>query len=316
MSTHITTAIQCLRDEAQGILDLVPRIDETFSKAIDLILATSGNLIFLGVGKSGHVAKKIAATLASTGTKAFYINPTDAYHGDLGNIGSQDTCVAISNSGETEELIRLLPNLLQQGTPIIGMSSKNDSLLARNSTIHLNIAIEREACPMRLAPTTSTTVTMALGDAMACALMVAREFKDSDFAQFHPGGSLGKRLLTRAKDVMRCEALPCVNPHTSIAHTLMVMTTGRLGLCVVVENDKVVGIVTDGDLRRAMERSGEDFFRYTAADLMTQQPKSVAPDAMVSHIEQLMQQYKIHSILVVDETQKLMGIVDSFATML
>ena len=263
MSPIIATAVQCLRDEAQALLDLIPSIGSEFQLAVELILQCRGKVIVTGVGKSGHIGAKIAATLSSTGTPSFFINPLDAFHGDLGVIGVDDVVLAISNSGETDELLRFFPYLLARKIPVIGMSGNPASLLAQYSSVHLSIEVDKEACPMGLAPTTSTTVTLALGDALACALIVARDFKASDFAQFHPGGS-----------------------------------------------------VTDGDIRRAMERFGDNFFKHTVAEVMSPNPKSVDPETKVVKIDEMMKQHKIHSVLVVGEQGNLLGIVDSFCTML
>lgn len=316
MSLYTETAIQCLRDEAAALLDLIPRIDADFERAVTLILHNKGKLIVTGVGKSGHIGAKIAATLSSTGTPSFFINPLDAFHGDLGVIEPEDMVMAISNSGQTDELLRFFPYLIAKQIPIIGMSGNPGSLLAQYSTVHLNIAVDKEACPMGLAPTSSTTATLAMGDALACALIVARDFKASDFAQFHPGGTLGRRLLTRAADVMRTDNLPTLPPTTPMSEALLHMTSGRLGLCVAIDNDRIMGILTDGDVRRGMERYGDSFFSRTVADMMSTQPKTVTPDTKLARIDALFQTHKIHSVLVVDESERLVGIVDSFSCMI
>ena len=316
MSSIIDTAIQCLRDESQALIDLIPTIGADFQHAVELILQCPGKVIVTGVGKSGHIGAKIAATLSSTGTPSFFINPLDAFHGDLGVIGTEDLVLAISNSGETDELLRFFPYLLARQIPVIGMSGNEKSLLAQYSSVHLNISVKKEACPMGLAPTTSTTVTLALGDALACALIVARDFKASDFAQFHPGGALGRRLLTCAKDVMHTDNLPTIAPTTLMGEALMHMTSGRLGLCVAIEQNNIVGIVTDGDIRRAMERFGDNFFQHTVAEVMTSNPKCVSPDTKVVKIDEMMKQHEIHSVLVVNDQGNLLGIVDSFCTMM
>lgn len=315
MSKWTDTAIKCLRDEAQALLDLVPRIDEEFDRTIELILACKGKLIVTGVGKSGHIGAKIAATLSSTGTPSFFINPLDAFHGDLGAMTENDVVLAISNSGETDELLRFLPKLTDAGIPVIGMSGNPNSLLAKYSTTHLNVAVTHEACPLGLAPTSSTTATLAMGDALAGALVVARGFKASDFAQFHPGGSLGRRLLTKAKDVMRTEELPIVEPNMKLGEAVIHVSRGRLGLCVAEEAGKIVGIITDGDVRRAMETSQNNFFDLTVADIMSVHPKTVSPVTKVTEIDRILQENKIHSVLVADEEGHLLGIVDSFSTM-
>ena len=316
MSNYREIAEKCFRDEAAALLALIPMLDEGFDKAVELILNCKGKLIVTGVGKSGHIGNKIAATLSSTGTPSFFINPLDAFHGDLGVITSDDVLLAISNSGQTDELLRFIPILQERQVPIIGMSGNPQSLLARYSDAHLNIFVDHEACPLNLAPTSSTTATLAMGDALACVLIEARKFKASDFAQFHPGGTLGKRLLTRARDVMRSDDLPVVPPEMPLGEAVIHVSRGRLGLCVAVKDDKVCGIITDGDVRRAMERSQAKFFDLTVADIMSPQPKLISLDTKVSEIEQIMQKNKIHSVLVVDENQHLLGIVDSFRTMI
>lgn len=314
MSLYTETAIKCLRDEASSIEALIPRITESFDRAVEIILNCMGKVIVTGVGKSGHIGAKIAATLSSTGTPSFFINPLDVFHGDLGVISAGDVVLALSNSGQTDELLRFLPYLLVNNIPIIGMTGNEESLLAKHSNVHLFAGVDREACPLNLAPTSSTTAALALGDALACALMVARGFEANDFAQYHPGGSLGRRLLTRARDVMQTENLPLISPFTKMGEALVTMSNGRLGLLIAMEDNKIAGIVTDGDVRRAMERHREGFFESTVADNMTITPKTVKPDAKITEIEEMMNTHKIHCVLVVDEMQQLIGIVDSFRT--
>ncbi|HRF84951.1 MAG TPA: KpsF/GutQ family sugar-phosphate isomerase [Alloprevotella sp.] len=316
MSKYIETAVRCLRDEAQALLDLIPHLDAEFDKTVKIVLNCKGKLIVTGVGKSGHIGAKIAATLSSTGTPSFFINPLDAFHGDLGVITDQDVVLAISNSGQTDELLRFLPFFIERNIPVIGMSGNPDSLLARYATTHLNAAVVREACPLGLAPTSSTTAALALGDALACALIEARNFKASDFAQFHPGGTLGKRLLTKARDVMRTEDLPVVSPSMPLGEAVIYVSRGRLGLCVAEENERVVGIITDGDVRRAMETSQNNFFDLKVRDIMSVAPKTVSPETKITEIDGMLQRYKIHSVLVVDEEKHLLGIVDNFSTMM
>ncbi len=316
MSKWTETAIKCIEDEAKALLELIPNIDGDFDKTVELILNCKGKLVVTGVGKSGHIGAKIAATLSSTGTPSFFINPLDVFHGDLGVIQHDDVVLAISNSGQTDELLRFLPYLLENHIPVIGMSGNPHSLLAEYATAHLNAAVSHEACPLGLAPTSSTTASLALGDALACALMEARNFKASDFAQYHPGGTLGKRLLTRARDVMRTEDLPTIPPTMKLGEAVIHMSNGRLGLCVAIENDCVAGIITDGDIRRAMENSQDNFFQLTVADIMTRTPKEVSPDTKITQIEKILHQHKIHSVLVVDAHRHLLGVVDSFSTMI
>ena len=316
MSQRTETAIKCLRDEAQALLELIPNIDDDFDKAVDTILTCQGKLIVTGVGKSGHIGAKIAATLSSTGTPSFFINPLDVFHGDLGVIQPHDVVLAISNSGQTDELLRFLPYLTAHKVPVIAMTGNPQSLLAQNATAHLNASVQREACPLNLAPTSSTTAALALGDALACALMEARHFQASDFAEFHPGGSLGKRLLTKARDVMRTDDLPVIDPQTKLGEAVIHMSNGRLGLCVAMQDNRVAGLITDGDIRRAMENSQDSFFSLCVADIMTTQPKMVSPDTKITEIERILHHHKIHSVLVTDAEQHLLGIVDSFRTVL
>lgn len=313
----IEIAAQCLRDEAQAILDQIENLDRNFEQAVSLILACKGKLIVTGVGKSGHIGAKISATLSSTGTPSFYMNPLDAYHGDLGGCGSEDIILAISNSGQTDELLRILPYFHEKNIPIIGISNNPQSLLAQNSAVHITVPVRQEAEPLGLAPTTSTTATLAMGDALACALMKARDFKAQDFAKFHPGGSLGKRLLTKARNVMLKENLPTVPAKMLLGEAVTHVSKGRLGLCVITDGDnKVEGIITDGDVRRAMESSQNKFFTLSVGDVMTKSPITISPDTKITTVEKIMQEKKIHAVLVVDESKKLIGIVDSFRTMI
>lgn len=306
---------QCLRDEAQAILNLIPQLDENFEKAVELMYHCHGKVIVTGVGKSGNIGAKIAATLASTGTPAFFINPLDAYHGDLGAMTSEDVVLALSNSGQTDELLRFIPILLHMHVPIIGMSRNQDSLLAKYSTVHVKVYVEHEACPLNLAPTSSTTAALAMGDALAVALMRVRDFKPRDFAQFHPGGELGKRLLTTAEDVMRIDDLPIIPQDMHLGEAIIEVSRGKLGLGVALNDDKTIaGIITDGDIRRAMQKWQAEFFDHTVADIMTREPKTVLPNVKVSEIQRIMHRYKIHSVLVCDKEKHLLGIVDSYAS--
>lgn len=306
---------QCLRDEAQAILNLIPQLDENFEKAVELMYHCHGKVIVTGVGKSGNIGAKIAATLASTGTPAFFINPLDAYHGDLGAMTSEDVVLALSNSGQTDELLRFIPILLHMHVPIIGMSRNPDSLLAKYSTVHVKVYVEHEACPLNLAPTSSTTAVLAMGDALAVALMRVRDFKPRDFAQFHPGGELGKRLLTTAEDVMRTDDLPIIPQDMHLGEAIIEVSRGKLGLGVALNDDKTIaGIITDGDIRRAMQKWQAEFFDHTVADIMTREPKTVLPNVKVSEIQRIMHRYKIHSVLVCDKEKRLLGIVDSYAS--
>lgn len=308
-------AEKCFRDEAQAVLDLIPQLDEQFDQAVELILRCTGKVIITGVGKSGHIGAKMAATLSSTGTPAFFINPLDVFHGDLGVMTQNDVVVAISNSGQTDELLRFVPYLLEHEIPLVGISGNPDSLLAKYSTYHLNVKVNREACPLNLAPTSSTTATLAMGDALACSLIEMRHFQARDFAQFHPGGTLGKRLLTTARDVMRSNELPVIPPETPLGEAIIHVSKGKLGLCVAMEEDKVVGLITDGDVRRAMESLKDKFFNVPVSQVMTCTPKCVYPETKIAKIQHIMQNNKIHTVLVVDEERHLLGVVDHFSCM-
>lgn len=315
MSQVKDIAVKCFRDEAQAILDLIPQLDEHFDAAVDLMLRCTGKVIITGVGKSGHISAKMAATLASTGTPAFFINPLDVFHGDLGVMTPDDVVIAISNSGQTDELLRFIPYLLEHHIPLIGISGNPDSLLAKYSTCHLVVKVSHEACPLNLAPTSSTTATLAMGDALACALIEMRHFQAKDFAQFHPGGTLGKRLLTTAHDVMRSNDLPVIPPGMKLGEAIIHVSKGKLGLCVAMVNDKVVGLITDGDVRRAMESLQDKFFNVPVEQVMTRTPKCVSPDTKIAKIQDIMHNNKIHTVLVVDDDRHLLGVVDHFSCM-
>ncbi|CAA6804636.1 MAG: Arabinose 5-phosphate isomerase (EC [uncultured Sulfurovum sp.] len=307
----LTRAKEVFDIEAKAIANLSMRLDDDFKEAVNAILACHGKLIVSGMGKSGIIAKKIAATMASTGTPSFFLHPGEAYHGDLGMIEEDDMVLLISNSGETDEVLKLIPFLKSRGNILIGMSGQVESTLAKNANYHLNIAVEEEACPLQLAPTASTTATLVMGDALAITLMEKRDFKDSDFAQFHPGGSLGRRLLTTVSDVMKQENLPLVDLKSTIGQVVQEISSGRLGLVVVMYEDTIEGIVTDGDVRRAMENSKEKFFRLEAGDLMTKNPRTIQSDVKLAVAQKLMTDIKVNSLLVVEQ-EKLVGIVQIY----
>ena len=308
--------IQAIKDEAEALLDMIPKMDDQFDKAVDLMLNCKGKVIVTGVGKSGHIGAKIAATLASTGTPSFFINPLDVYHGDLGVMTHDDVVLAISNSGLTDELLRFIPMVLHMEIPIIGMSGNPASLLAKYSTFHLNVGVKKEACPLNLAPTSSTTAALAMGDALAIALMQKRNFRPQDFAHFHPGGELGRRLLTTAQDVMRSDDMPILSPETRLGEAIMIVSEGKLGLGVAEVDGTIAGLITDGDIRRAIERWQADFFNHTVSDIMTRTPKTVELDTKITEIQRIMQQYKIHAVLVISKDNQLLGVVDHYSCMI
>ena len=309
-------AIQCFKDEAQAVLGLIAQLDDSFAKAVSLMYECKGKVIVTGVGKSGHIGAKIAATLSSTGTPSFFINPLDVFHGDLGVMTPDDVVLAISNSGQTDELLRFIPMVLHMQIPIIGMSGNPESLLAKYSTCFLNVAVEKEACPLNLAPTSSTMAQMAMGDALAVALIDKRGFQPRDFAQFHPGGELGKRLLTTARDVMRSDDMPVLPPEMHLGEAIILVSKGKLGLGIAEVGGRVVGLITDGDIRRAMEKWQAEFFDRTVSDIMTRTPKTVRPDTKIAEIQGIMNKYKVHSVLVIDDDNRLLGVVDHYSCMI
>lgn len=296
----IKTAIQSLNAQSQALTQIAQRLDSEFVAAIELILNCPGRTIVSGIGKSGLVGKKIAATFASTGTPSFFIHPTEAYHGDLGMITPDDLVILISYSGETEEVNKLVSPLRNFGNRIISILGNNQSTLGRHSDVTLNVAVEREICPNNLAPTTSTLATMAMGDAIAVALIKARDFKPMDFARYHPGGSLGRRFHTRVRDVMRHRNLPIISPEKTVHESMFTMTTGRLGLAIVVEGDLLRGIITDGDLRRAMLRDPQ-MMNKPVREFMTDEPVTVQANTLLVDAEKLMQEKKISALIVMEE---------------
>lgn len=310
-------AVDCLTQEAEAVRELIPLLTDDFNKAVKLILECKGKFIITGVGKSGHIGAKIAATLASTGTPSFFVNPLDAYHGDLGMIETKDVVMAISYSGQTDELLRLIPSLKDRNIPLIAMTGNPDSLLARNAMCHLNIAVRKEACPLNLAPTSSTTATAALGDALACALMEMRNFRENDFARFHPGGTLGRKLLTHVSDVMRTDNLPFVSFDMKLSDVIIRISDGKLGLATVVDDaNRIIGLITDGDVRRCMIKYGKDFFDIQAGDIMNHNPVTVDVDEMLANAEKIFMQKNMHVIIVTDKERRYLGILESYKCML
>jgi len=300
-----------LRIEATAIGTLIEQVDSNLAAAVDAILAGCGRVIVCGMGKSGLIGNKIAATLASTGTPAFSVHPGEASHGDLGMACPEDIFLALSNSGETDEVIRLIPFLRENGNRLIAITGRPDSTLARHADFHLNAAVPKEACPLRLAPTASTTAALALGDALAIVLMEARGFRPEHFARFHPGGNLGRRLLTRVSHVMHTEHLPIVRPDDPAAHVVQTISAGRMGVAVVCTERKLVGIVTDGDLRRAMERHRRDFAELSAGNMMTENPVCIDREARLQEAVDLMTERSITSLVIVDD-RRLIGLLHLF----
>jgi len=295
--------------EANAIRALESRVDGEFVRACRLILACTGRVVVTGMGKSGHIARKIAATLASTGTPAFFVHPGEASHGDLGMITRDDVVLALSYSGETDELLTILPLIKRQGNPLIAMTGRPNSSLARAANAHLDVGVSAEACPLGLAPTASTTAALVMGDALAIALLEAHGFTAEDFAMSHPAGSLGRRLLLKIEDLMHTgTAIPQVLESATLTEALMEMSRKGLGMTAIVDAEhRLLGVFTDGDLRRALDDDGVDMRGAPVAQLMTRTPKSIGPDKLAAEAAQLMDAHKIHALIVVDDEQRVVG---------
>jgi arabinose-5-phosphate isomerase len=316
MNFNPAQALQLAREtldiEAAALLGLKSRLDARFTQAVQLMLNVQGRVVVMGMGKSGHIGSKIAATLASTGTPAMFVHPGEASHGDLGMIKAVDVVLAISNSGESDELVSILPVLVRQGVPLIAMTGGLNSALAQHADVVLDSSVSKEACPLNLAPTASTTAQLALGDALAVALLDARGFKAEDFARSHPGGALGRRLLTHVSDVMRKDdQVPCVLPSASFSELMREMSRKGLGASAIVnETQRILGIFTDGDLRRLIEK-GQDLRSLSAQDVMHTNPRTVHQNALAVEAAELMEQFKITSVLVVNDAGQLCGALNS-----
>ncbi|MEP1449254.1 MAG: KpsF/GutQ family sugar-phosphate isomerase [Paraglaciecola sp.] len=299
--------------QSQQIKNMAQHCEQRVEQALCLIAASTGRVIISGMGKSGHIGRKIAATMASTGTPSFFVHPAEAFHGDLGMIQPSDVVVLISNTGETDEILKLVPSLQNFGNKIIAITGNTRSSLAKNSDVILNVKVDREICPNNLAPTSSTTATLVMGDALAVGLIHLRDFKPHHFALYHPGGSLGKRLLTQVKDVMHSNDLPLVTMNQSMQDVILAMTRSTLGLAIVEHNAMLQGIITDGDLRRSLVRC-VDFKGLTAKDMMTITPITISQDQRLIEAEQLMRENHIKSVIVVDEVnrQKVVGVLEYF----
>jgi arabinose-5-phosphate isomerase len=306
--TALELARRVLAIEAEAVRALIERIDQRFLTALSLILERRGRVVVSGIGKSGHIARKIASTLSSTGTPAYFLHPAEANHGDLGMIESGDVFIAISHSGESEELLSIVPQVKRRGAKLIALCGRADSTLAKEADVLLDAGVAQEACPHNLAPTASTTAALALGDALAVALLDARGFSADDFARSHPGGSLGKRLLTHVADVMRSGAdVPSVSDSATFKQALLEVSRGRMGMTAVVDAEqRVRGIFTDGDLRRSLEK-GLNFDQTRVSEVMTAGPRSIRPEALAVEAVQLMERYKVNQLLVVDERGRLVG---------
>ncbi len=307
-SSALELARQVLRIEADAVAALIPRLDQQFLDAISLILNCRGRVVVSGIGKSGHVARKIASTMASTGTPAFFVHPAEANHGDLGMITRDDVMIALSNSGESAELLTIVPLIKRQGAKLISITGEAGSSLAREADVHLDAHVEQEACPLGLAPTASTTAAIALGDALAVALLDARGFSAEDFARSHPGGTLGRRLLTHVSDMMRKgDEIPSVTRNATFSEAMLEMSQKRMGMTAVVDaKQRVLGIFTDGDLRRALDRLG-DIRKAKITDVMTLTPRTITPERLAVEAIEIMERHRVNQILVVDAHKKLVG---------
>jgi arabinose-5-phosphate isomerase len=306
--TALAIAREVLEIEAKAVSDLISSLDQRFEQAVNTILNCRGRVVVSGIGKSGHIARKIASTLASTGTPAFFVHPTEASHGDLGMVARDDVFIALSNSGESDELLAIIPLLKRQGAKLVAMTGNPQSALAREADVHLYAGAEKEACPLNLAPTASTTAALALGDALAVAVMQAKGFTRDEFAASHPGGTLGRRLLTHVRDVMRTgEDAPRVAHAVTAMDGMLEVSRGRMGMTTVLDgHGRVIGIFTDGDLRRSLQK-GVDLRLAPITDVMTQGPRTIGPDKLAAEAVEIMERYKINQLVVVDDDQKLLG---------
>lgn len=311
MDDILDIAKKVLKVEADAVFALAGKLNSDFEKAVDIIYKSMGRVVVTGMGKSGLVGKKIAATLASTGTPAFFLHPAEASHGDLGMVTSDDVIIAISNSGETEELVGLIPFLKRFNVGLISMTGNPDSTLSKTADVNLDISVKEEACNLGIVPTASTTATMAMGDAIAVALLIKRGFKEEDFALFHPGGSLGKKLFIKVIDLMHTgDTLPIVTANTDMTAAVMEISSKRLGVAIVADADKkVLGIITDGDLRRGIEKLGKALFDMKAGEVMTRNPKTIGEDELAAKALSVMENYSITSLIVPDEEGRAKGII-------
>ncbi len=311
MMNLIEIAKKVLSTEAESINKLKERINENFLKAVEIIHNSKGRVVVTGMGKSGLIGRKIAATLASTGTPSFFMHPAEASHGDLGMVTEEDVVIAISNSGETEEVIRLIPFLKYFNVKIIAMTGNINSTLAKQADLVLDVSVSEEACPFGFIPTASTTATLAMGDALAVALIMRNGFKREDFAFFHPGGSLGRKMLTKVRDLMHSgEAMPIAYPDTVMLDAILEISSKRLGVVVIVDKDKkILGIITDGDVRRGVQKWGKDLFELKASQIMTPNPKTINEEELAAVALSMMRKYSITSLIVPDADYRLKGII-------
>ena len=307
----LDVARNVLKIEGEAVLALTGRLDHNFEKAVDIIYASKGRIVITGMGKSGLVGKKIAATLSSTGTPSFFMHPAEASHGDLGMVTADDVIIAISNSGETNEIVALIPFLKRFNVSLISLTGNPDSTLAKTSDVNVDISVKEEACTLGIVPTASTTATLAMGDAIAVALLTKRGFREEDFAFFHPSGSLGKKLFIRVKDLMHSGgSLPITSPDASLTEAVMEISSKRLGTTVIAAKDrKILGVITDGDVRRGIERWGKAFFDMSAREVMTKNPKMVSEHELAAKVLGIMEKHSITSLVVSDLENRIAGVI-------
>lgn len=311
MENILDIAKRVLKIEADAILALTDKLNSNFEEAVNTIFKSKGRVVVTGMGKSGLVGKKIAATLASTGTPAFFLHPAEAIHGDIGMVTAEDVIIAISNSGETEELVGLIPFLKRFNVSLISMTGNSNSTISKAADVTLDVSVKEEACPLGIVPTASTTAALAMGDALAVALLIKRGYNEEDFAFFHPGGSLGKKLFIKVKDLMHTgDALPLVSPDKSMTKAVMEISSKRLGVAIVVDSDKrIIGVITDGDLRRGIEKWGKAVFDMKAGEVMTKNPKTISEDELAAKALSIMESKSITSLAVPDSDGKAKGII-------
>lgn len=305
-------AIEVFKEEAQAILNLINYLDENFTAVVNEILKTDARVIVTGIGKSGVIGKKISSTLASTGTPSFFLHPSEAFHGDLGMIKTADIIIAITNSGETDEILKLVPFIKDNGNVLVSITGNPESTLAKNSHFHLNIHVDKEVCPLNLAPTTSALTTLAMGDALVVALMKERNFQPNDYARYHPGGNLGRRLLLKVEDVMRTENLPIISPELKISEVLIEISKGRLGLVIINENNKLLGIVTDGDMRRAIQKFNKNIFDMPVIEILNTKPLYINYKEKIAKAEDIIKSHNIHTLLVTNDFHAVIGVLESY----
>jgi arabinose-5-phosphate isomerase len=308
----LNTASQILLNEANAIRNQSVELNSNFENAVMAMMATKGKVVVTGIGKSGIIGRKISATLASTGTPSFFLHPTEAFHGDLGMVTRDDLVFVLSNSGESDEILKILPYFRENGNTIISMSSNPQSTMSQNSDIHISIMIKEEACPLNLAPTTSSTVMLAMGDAIALSIMKINDFSEENYARFHPGGALGRKLLTKVEHKMRTGNLPIICEKAPLHVIINTMSKGRLGLAIINQNKRTTGIITDGDLRRLLEAHGKDAWDLKAYDFMTKHPKTVLMGTSLHEAEERLKQLKITSLIVVDNNCNTVGVIQIY----